>query len=236
MSDLIIGGYAVTLFGQRIVDADGAWVATELLSRGRRGEAQVSFPVLAEELARLGRQGDFDRWALQAALTAAEAGDREVHVNVETATLEDPVAAAAVVQTLAASPASSRLVVELTEGAMVTKPRTLARVLRAVQDTGARVALDDFGTHFSLPMLAALRPAISEVKLARELLQEVDTSPCARQVVEAQVRVLHKLGLRLVAEGIERLEQLRILADWGVERFQGFYFHRPEPLSGLLGG
>ncbi len=222
-------------YGQFILGPGDHVMGLELLARWRPADGSwpVSHLVVAPEIERLGLQLQFDGFMCSISRAVLQrAPDLKVHVNVGAVSLQTPGCA----QTLLAGidPAmAGQLVLELTEGDQIREHRVMAKNLRHLVDAGVSLSLDDYGTHFSLPILAGFLPMIHQAKLAREFIEHIDSSRDARRVVEAHVRVLHHLGLQVLGEGVERQAQADILADFGVQLFQGYHFHRPEQLESL---
>ena len=88
---------------------------------------------------------------------------------------------------------------------------------------GIRVALDDFGTGYSSLSYLSRFP-LDLLKLDRAFLRDVTMSPSARGIASAVIEMAHILGLRVVAEGVDQLEQARFLRDEGCDEIQGFLF------------
>jgi diguanylate cyclase (GGDEF)-like protein len=124
------------------------------------------------------------------------------------------------------------LTLELTEGVLVRDlPRT-CRHLAGLRRLGVRVALDDFGTGYSsLSYLAAL-PA-DTIKLDRSFLQREFANASA--IVDSVIEMAHRLGLRVVAEGVETSTQSDRLLDLNCDEQQGFYFSAPVPADSVAG-
>jgi EAL domain-containing protein (putative c-di-GMP-specific phosphodiesterase class I) len=91
---------------------------------------------------------------------------------------------------------------------------------------GFQIALDDFGTGYSgLVRLADLRPDI--IKLDRALIKDCDQNRVRLSIVASVVSLGAELGIKVVAEGIERREEVDALRSVGVRFVQGFYFAKP---------
>src|SRR4029450_8096707 len=102
------------------------------------------------------------------------------------------------------------------------------RVVTRLRDLGVRVSVDDFGTgSASLSFLA--RFPVDEVKTARPFTPTMVDSAETAAIVRATVDLAHDLGMKVVAEGVERPEQRSALVELGVGAAQGFRFHRPLP-------
>lgn len=122
---------------------------------------------------------------------------------------------------------TDRLIFEFTENERMADPAHIARIVAAYREMGFGTALDDFGAgHSGLALLARFQPGA--IKLDRELIERIDTSLPRRLIVEAVVRMCEGLGVRVVAEGVEREEEARALQALGIRYMQGYLFARPE--------
>jgi diguanylate cyclase (GGDEF)-like protein len=129
--------------------------------------------------------------------------------------------------------ASDEVVFEVLENVLIRDHRTVYRNLTELFRNGFRVALDDFGTGYA--SLAHIRePFIREVKIDRSFVTDAAARPQDLQIVAAIVQMARKLGLSLVAEGIENEETLRQLRILGCQVGQGFVFSEALPLAGAL--
>lgn len=121
-----------------------------------------------------------------------------------------------------------RYIIELTERDIVEDCKRLAHAIGYLRAAGARIALDDFGNgHSNFEMWHELAPEF--VKIDRFLIHEVADSPERLNVLKALIQVAEGYGTRLIAEGIERLEDLRLVRELGIPYAQGFLLGRPEP-------
>ena len=122
------------------------------------------------------------------------------------------------------------LVLEITEGMVMADLTRSKRVIQSLADVGITVSIDDFGTGFSsLSHLSDL--AIGEVKLDRMFTSRLQLGDADRQdenLVRSIIDLAHALGLRVVAEGIERLGFVRVLAELGCDSGQGFAIQAPS--------
>ncbi|WP_228933590.1 putative bifunctional diguanylate cyclase/phosphodiesterase [Roseibium aggregatum] len=121
----------------------------------------------------------------------------------------------------------SNLSVEVTEGVFLG--RGTARVqaaLNQLHQAGIEIALDDFGTGFaSLTHLKAL--SIDRLKIDRSFVSELTNDDASRAIVEGIIRIAHSLGLRVTAEGVETLDQVKALKKMNCDHAQGYYFAKP---------
>ncbi len=120
----------------------------------------------------------------------------------------------------------NRLVLEVTER---TSPNLIADLnVRAMllRELGFQVAIDDVGAGVSgLNQIMSLRP--NWIKLDRELINHIDYDPLKQNLIRTFVRFSRFSNIELIAEGVERVEELNVLIDLGVTHAQGFYLARP---------
>lgn len=103
-----------------------------------------------------------------------------------------------------------------------------SETVRRLKKLGLRLSLDDFGTGYSaLAHLA--RFEIDLVKIDRSFVRTVCESAYQRAVVAAVIGLAHRLGARVVAEGVETVKQERVLREEGCDLLQGFLYARPMP-------
>jgi diguanylate cyclase (GGDEF)-like protein len=150
-----------------------------------------------------------------------------VHANLSGLWLRSFEVVAAVSQAVsAAGLAPSRLVLEITESVAVSDLPIAQRTLSALRDLGVRVALDDFGTgHSSLQSLRDL--PVDIIKVAKPFTDGAARGPHDRALMRMLVDLGQLFKIRVVAEGIEREDQLRALRELGCEMGQGYLLGRP---------
>jgi diguanylate cyclase (GGDEF)-like protein len=118
--------------------------------------------------------------------------------------------------------------VEITESVLVDDIDESTRKLQALRRAGVEVSVDDFGTGFcSLSYLARL--PVDTLKIDRSFVVRMGDAGYPRNIVAMIVSLAHTLGLRVVAEGVEDDEQVRLLRELGCDQIQGFYVSRPVP-------
>jgi diguanylate cyclase (GGDEF)-like protein/PAS domain S-box-containing protein len=121
-----------------------------------------------------------------------------------------------------------QLEIEITESLLLQDDENTALILRDLRAIGVRVALDDFGTGYS-SLSYITRFPLDTVKMDRCFVRDVDSDPSARGISEAVINVAHTLGARVVAEGVDALEQADVLQAQGCDEFQGFLFSGAVP-------
>lgn len=120
-----------------------------------------------------------------------------------------------------------RLVLEITESALMEDPESARETLVRVCDQGVRLFLDDFGTGYS--SLSYLnRFPIAGVKLDRSFVSSLSSDPASLKIARAVAGLARQLELATVAEGIEEETQAAVLAGLGFENGQGYLFGRPQ--------
>lgn len=125
------------------------------------------------------------------------------------------------------------LVAEITEGMIVDDASNTQRNLESLGLANIGIAIDDFGTGYSsLNYLARINADI--VKIDQSFVRHIDTETRTKILCEAIIAVAHKLGMSVVAEGIETQAQWNILQAMGCDMGQGFFIARPMPLQTLL--
>jgi diguanylate cyclase (GGDEF)-like protein len=169
----------------------------------------------------------------QAAEWRREGRDLRVSVNLSVSNLLDRALPGRVAELLAieALPASS-LVLEVTETVLMSDPESSLAVLDAIAALGVAVSIDDFGTGYaSLSYLRQL--PVTELKLDRSFTQDLLTDARTDAIVSGTIDMAHRLGLRVVAEGVEQLETLQRLEALGCDESQGYLHSRPVPAAAL---
>ena len=156
-----------------------------------------------------------------------------ISVNVAARQLADPGFADDTARALARHRLDPRdLVLELTETALMRGDGPSTRNLLDLQELGVRIAIDDFGTGYSSLAYLARLP-IDVLKIDRSFVQDCDRRGGELRLIETIVRLGHGLGLRVVAEGVEREGQLEQLQALGCDGVQGFLLGRPSSAEGI---
>ena len=124
--------------------------------------------------------------------------------------------------------------VEITEGALMTDPHRVLVILQNLDRIGVALSLDDFGTGYS-SMQHLRRLPLSEVKIDRSFVAGMATDPDDESIVRSIIGLSRSLGLRVVAEGVEKERTRRQLADAGCHVGQGWHYARPMPGEDIPG-
>jgi diguanylate cyclase (GGDEF)-like protein/PAS domain S-box-containing protein len=180
-------------------------------------------------------------WVLHSACRHRQAwlkqglGFGTIAVNVSPRQFASNDIVAQVRQTLSATglPAE-HLELEITEGAIMELGENAVRTLSALKDIGVRLAIDDFGTGYS--SLAYLRRfPIDLLKIDQSFLRDIAHDRGAREIAATIIAMAHNLGMQVLAEGVETVEQLEFVRQRGCDRFQGYLHSRPVPAREFAG-
>ncbi|MGK5076996.1 putative bifunctional diguanylate cyclase/phosphodiesterase [Janthinobacterium sp. HLX7-2] len=228
------------MYVQPQVDRHGRVTGAEMLMRWPQADGtQIApdiFIPIAEESGLIVRLGHWAlREACRAATLLAQAGQPiAVSVNVSPAQFRQPDFAARVQTALAehGTPAAA-LILELTEGLLIDqRDASLAR-MRALAGLGIRFSIDDFGTGYSSLAYLTTMP-LYELKIDKRFIDHTPHDARDTAVVQAILAMARHLGLRVVAEGVETVEQADFLIAHDCDGLQGYLVARPMPLDELI--
>ena len=231
-----ISSMTLAVYYQPKVDiTSGRVISVEALARWPHPiEGMISPADFIPMVERSGLIRPFTLWVLEVAIKQArcwaDAGiDLTVAVNLSTRNLLDPDLANSIEQLLAHHRVSSdRLILEITESAIMARPERAMKVLTRLHTMGLKLSIDDFGTGYS--SLAYLKQLpVAELKIDYSFVSRINDSESDAVIVRSTIDLAHNLGLKVVAEGVETREILDLLAILGCDTAQGYYFSRPLP-------
>jgi predicted signal transduction protein with EAL and GGDEF domain len=152
-----------------------------------------------------------------------------IGVNLSPVQFRDPDLLATISDVLARTGlAASRLELEVTEGVLIADEEQALRTLSALREFGVGLALDDFGTGYA--SLSYLRKfPFERIKLDRSFVQAQVLEDRSRHILQSILGLSRKLGVGVIAEGVETRTQLHLLRQQGCEDIQGFLVGRPLP-------
>jgi diguanylate cyclase (GGDEF)-like protein len=172
-------------------------------------------------------------WALQTACTQIRAwedaglGAIHVAVNVSVQQFRQRSLMRAVRDSLLASGLEPhQLVLELTESMLMENAGENVDALHELKGLGVSLSIDDFGTGYS-SLSYLKRFPLDELKIDKAFMRGLPASHEESAIVTAVIGMAHGLGLRVVAEGVEKEDQLAFLRERGCDRYQGFLFSKP---------
>ncbi len=229
-----IAGEGLVAFYQPVVSfADGQLRGFEALVRWKRGDQFVSPGEFLPRAEATGAIVAIDRLMLEQACRQLVAWDRSypgakpwVSVNMcaaQFATDDLVETVRAVLDETGLAP--DRLHLELTESGLIADVRRTQEILTQLKGLGVVLALDDFGTGWSSLRYVQQYP-LDVVKIDRSFISPINDAG-GDELASTIIFMAEKLGLAIVAEGIETRSQYRVLRDRGVEEGQGYHFSRP---------
>jgi diguanylate cyclase (GGDEF)-like protein len=238
LADAADAGQLRLTYQPQVDIASGSVTGLEALIRWHhpeRGEiAPGIFIPIAEENGLILQIGE---WVLRTACEEAASWrvPLSLSVNVSAAQIHNPSFSRLIHQVLVQTGLSpTRLEIEVTETALVRDLTRAVTTLRQIRALGVRVAIDDFGTgHSSLTHLGAF--PFSRIKLDQSFVRSFDRNLQSAAIVHAVIELGRYLGTPVVAEGVERPEELAFLRAEGCETAQGFLFGRPAPIAAFAG-
>jgi EAL domain-containing protein (putative c-di-GMP-specific phosphodiesterase class I) len=226
-------------FQPKVSLSDGACLGVEALLRWNHPDAGTIPPgefmpiIETTSLARATTE-----WVLEAAmrqLAAWRAGGvaLQVAVNVSAVNLEEPDFCERVLDGLARHGLPpSCLALEMTESALMRKPKVAHDTMDRLAKGGVKIAIDDFGTGYSSLSYLQDMPA-DVVKIDQSFVRGMESDERTLSLVTTMIKLSHDLGHRVVAEGVETAEVAQLLRDAGCDEAQGYYYARPMA-PGLL--
>jgi diguanylate cyclase (GGDEF)-like protein len=238
LDEAIQNGELVLHYQPKAHPQTGQIVSMEALVRWQHPERGLLYPdafLFAAE-----QTGLIDRvttWVVTEALHGLTRLDPEgqlsMAVNVSARNVMRHGFAAEVLEALKATGVPpSRLIVELTETALLTDPDRATAALRELSQAGVRVSIDDFGAgQTSLGYLASL--PVHELKIDRRFVQHMDSEPRAAAIVRSVIELGHNLGFEVIAEGVETGPVMTLLAEAGCDLVQGYFIARPDAEAGM---
>jgi EAL domain-containing protein (putative c-di-GMP-specific phosphodiesterase class I) len=232
-----VPGGQLRLHFQPVVEVEsGRVIACEALVRWEHAERGLLAPDAFLEVAETtGLIAPMGSWVLREALLCSRGWQQDGHP--ETAVLVNLSArqflehdlvgeVRRVLDELGASPALLEL--EITESLAMRDAAATEAALRGLKELGVRISIDDFGTGYSSFHYLRRFP-IDTLKIDRAFMRDVDRDPGNATIASAMIAMAHRLGLRVIAEGVEREEQLAFLREQRCDAAQGFLLGRPVP-------
>lgn len=220
--------------------ATGRVVSVEALARWRHPQRGLILPdqfiPFAEETGLIAPIG---AWTLRTACAQCCAWERSGYpalrmaVNLSARHFQEQDLAGAVLQVLHATGLPpQRLELEITESVLIQDADAAQAVLGTLRDAGIRLTLDDFGTGYS-SLSYLKRFPLDTIKIDRSFVCDIPTDPDDATIATAIVAMAHRLGIQVIAEGVETPEQYEFLRAEGCDFMQGYLFSPPEPAEKL---
>jgi diguanylate cyclase (GGDEF)-like protein/PAS domain S-box-containing protein len=157
-----------------------------------------------------------------------------VEVNLSARQIDDPRIVQTVEEILTRTGLPpEHLTLEITESALMEDASSALGVLRALKELGVLLAIDDFGTGYS-SLSYLQRFPLDILKVDRSFVEALGITTEGEEIVSAVINLAHALGLKVVAEGVETTQQLRILRSLQCDLAQGFLFSKPLPATDIV--
>lgn len=220
-------GFQFSFAYQPIVDIQARQIfAHEALVRGPAGEGALSVLSQVNEANRY----RFDQACRTKAIKTAALLNMQTHLSINFMPNAIYRPELCIRATLAAARQHGfpleRIIFETVEGERVNDGKWLAEILREYKRIGFLTAIDDFGAGYAgLNLLADYQPDI--IKLDMDLVRGIDQRPARQAIVRGVARICEELGIRLLAEGVETVDECLCLQDMGVKLMQGYLFAKP---------
>lgn len=246
LRDAIESGDQLAAYFQPIYDAStGRLISVETLARWMHPQRGLIPPAefipLAEDTGLINMLGlKILRQACMHARAWEDAGLPRVvlTVNVSAKQMSDPGLAHSIKEIIRdTAMAPQRLLLEVTESTLIADLDRGSQFMEELGAEGVYFALDDFGVGYSSLSYLGRLP-VHALKIDRSFIRDLEKDPRSETTIKAIVALAHALDLRVVAEGIERAEQLEQVRRLGCDALQGFLLGRPMPagdLEALLG-
>lgn len=169
-----------------------------------------------------------------AARLSREQLDTRVSVNVSAQDIESPQFAESIRKILAKERLDpKRLCLEITESGVLSETENAMNNLKAIALLGVTLSVDDFGTGYaSLSQLQSL--PVTELKIDRSFVSGMHMNQGNATIVRSTIDMGRQLGLSVVAEGVESVEELRALAKMGCDEAQGYYLSKPLAAADVI--
>lgn len=122
---------------------------------------------------------------------------------------------------------------ELTESVLMENPEQAMNLLSSLKELGFKLAIDDFGTGYSSLSYLSHLP-VDYLKIDRSFIENITSDINAATIATSIIALGHRMGLKVIAEGVETAEQLNYLSQYNCDYMQGYYYSRPLPAAQLI--
>ncbi len=151
-------------------------------------------------------------------------------INICPGTLMDPAHSAKITDKLADEwdISKERIILEITEESAIHNCELFKKTIAHYKKRGYKIAIDDFGAGYGgLKMLSVIEPDF--VKIDRHFISNIDKATIKFNLVDSIASACHRIGIKVIAEGIEQKEELEIVMNMGIDLLQGYYLYKPSP-------
>ncbi len=233
----LLDGNSLTAHYQPIFSAkDGAVYGYEALTRIIGDKSNIDIGELFKKAILTKTISTLDVHCRGNALKQASAlgiSGRNAHlfINVCPETLIDPAHNVGITDELADTWGipKEKIILEITEESAIHNYNLFKQSITYYRNRGYKIAIDDFGAgHGGLKMLSIIEPDF--VKIDRHFISDIDKAIIKSNLVDSIATACHRMGIKVIAEGIEQKEELEAVLNMGIELLQGFLLHKPSPM------
>jgi diguanylate cyclase (GGDEF)-like protein len=122
-----------------------------------------------------------------------------------------------------------RIILEITEESAIHNCKLFKEAVVYYKKRGYKIAIDDFGAGYGgLKMLSVIEPDF--VKIDRHFISNIDKATVKFNLVDSIASACHRIGIKVIAEGIEQEEELKVVMNMGIDLLQGYYLYKPSPI------
>ncbi|MCF8779186.1 EAL domain-containing protein [Vibrio sp. IRLE0018] len=206
--------------------------SVEVLIRHQDHDGKISPPYFLDDFRTLKLTTELDLWVVRTALTEvsplAVNCCFKVSINISPETCLIPNFAELVISMIEESALEfTQVELEITEELLIQDAQSTQRVLNALREKGVKIALDDFGSGYSsIGYLSKFE--FDKVKIDRSLVLNLD-NPKGQELFRLTSELVKITGAEIVVEGVETENELRFIAQQGIQLVQGYYFYKPMP-------
>ncbi|MCY1668471.1 ammonium transporter [Rhizobium sp. SL86] len=177
-----------------------------------------------------GRIIPLGRWVVaEACRMLPHLGGRRISVNVSPLQFRHSDFVSNLMDVLRSAHANPKLIeLEITESMLLDDDKRAVQILKDLKNIGFSIALDDFGTGYSSLSYLSRYP-FDSIKIDRSFVSNVDASDKEQAIIRTIIGLGTSLGMKIVAEGVERIEEARFLCEAGCDELQGYLLGRPVP-------
>jgi len=217
---------------------NGTLIGFEALSRWQHTELgnipPDVFVTIAEEI---GLHFEFDLWVFNQVCSQVVEWQKKglntprIAINISFKTLEMTTFVSRIIKIIESTQCPTELIeIEITETATAKNIITLSDNITQIKKTGINIAIDDFGTGYSsLNLIRNFRLSLDKLKLDRSLIENICNTELDREFTRQIIELSRVLQVKVLAEGVETLEQCELLKQLGCDCAQGYYFDKALP-------
>lgn len=152
-------------------------------------------------------------------------------INVCPETLMDPAHSVGITDEFAEEfgVSKEKIILEITEESAIHNYGLFNKAVTYYKKRGYKTAIDDFGAGYGgLKMLSLIEPDF--IKIDRHFISDIDKATVKFNLVDSIASACHRIGIKVIAEGIEQEEELKVVMNMGIDLLQGYYLYRPSPI------